>query len=679
VRTLVAGVLGGIAVGLLELLAVRSGSPSLWWVIVALHAAVGLLVGLVVFGTELVAKRLPLLPRTLVLAAGSLLVLIPAARHLFDGGFAATLPGAKLGYIWVPALGLLAVAVAILVGRRVGPRVTAAGAAIALVLVEVANRRLFPSEYPDVHAALSVTSIVLAGVILRLLLPPFRRAISVGLVAIAAVGFALCVIAGLSASADRQTIATRGTHGRHLVRVVRLVLDRDGDSYSPALGGADCSDGDPAVHPLAVDPPGDGIDQDCDGIDAPPVMAPVVAAGGDGWKSVSALVAAKDHLVLLLSVDALRGDMLAPSEENRRDFPRLSAILAESRSFTNAFATSAGTDISLPSLLTGRMNPFTDVETTIAAVMRRAGRRTHGVIPREALRWAGTAILTHGLDGHDEVVNDAEEEDMGRHPTSARTTDLGIAFLEAHGDKPAFLWLHYFDVHEHLEVESADATLLAIAGPGRLDRRGKYRALLRLIDREVGRLQDDLVRRGLWDKTIVVLASDHGESFKEDPRLPDTHGRYLYNPLVHVPLAVRVPGVAGGEVATPVSISDVLPTLCDLVGQPPPAHAQGTSLANALAGLPLTAGDRPIVMNESDQNAVVVWPWKLLVRPRENLTELYDLSADFGEKHDLSQAQPERVRALSALHRSIPPPALDRTPRGRRLREEHARQMLSAP
>jgi hypothetical protein len=81
-------------------------------------------------------------------------------------------------------------------------------------------------------------------------------------------------------------------------------------------------------------------------------------------------------------------------------------------------------------------------------------------------------------------------------------------------------------------------------------------------------------------------------------------------------------------------------------------------------------------MTDGQQYGVVSWPWKLMVRPAENLVELYDLVTDMAEKHDLSAGDGERVRTLKALYRSVPPPVIDRTPEGRKKREEAARSQL---
>jgi arylsulfatase A-like enzyme len=82
--------------------------------------------------------------------------------------------------------------------------------------------------------------------------------------------------------------------------------------------------------------------------------------------------------------------------------------------------------------------------------------------------------------------------------------------------------------------------------------------------------------------------------------------------------------------------------------------------------------DRALVMNEQDQWGVVVWPLKLLVRPKDDLTELYDLAADPTERKDLAGARPEDVKALRARYDEFPTVPMDRTQKGRRWREEQA-------
>jgi arylsulfatase A-like enzyme len=218
----------------------------------------------------------------------------------------------------------------------------------------------------------------------------------------------------------------------------------------------------------------------------------------------------------------------------------------------------------------------------------------------------------------------------------------------------------------------------ALGSGKRLGRAEKYRRLVQLVDEEVGRVLQELEHRHLTSNTVVVLLSDHGEGLGEDKRLPENHGKYLYNALTHVPLAIRLPGHAGRKISQPVSLLDVHPTLLELFtapARPQPVHVDGGSLLPfLLAGTPaaFTNHVRPLPLNESDQFGVVVWPYKLLVRRRENLAELYDLRSDFAEKRDLSTHEPKRVAELLATYSALPRVEVDRTTRGRQKRERAA-------
>jgi hypothetical protein len=204
-----------------------------------------------------------------------------------------------------------------------------------------------------------------------------------------------------------------------------------------------------------------------------------------------------------------------------------------------------------------------------------------------------------------------------------------------------------------------------------------YRALLRAIDNEVGRLLDELAKRNLTDKTIILFASDHGESLGEDPRLLETHGKVAYAPLVRIPIAFHIPGVKPGMRTDPVSLVDLAPTLLALAGiQPTDMPLDGIDLVPALLDAPpaLRQDKRPLAVHEELQWSIVEWPYQLIVRPTDNIVELYDLDKDPAQLEDLSSAMPELVGQLKARYAAFPRVLVDRTPNGRSERERLARQ-----
>ncbi|MEZ4385946.1 MAG: hypothetical protein R3A79_31800, partial [Nannocystaceae bacterium] len=153
-----------------------------------------------------------------------------------------------------------------------------------------------------------------------------------------------------------------------------------------------------------------------------------------------------------------------------------------------------------------------------------------------------------------------------------------------------------------------------------------------------------------------------------------------YNALVHIPLAVRLPGVEPRRSDAPVTLVDVMPTLLSLSPEPAaPAPAQldgDTLLPHLVPGAPqaLREATRPLILNESDQRGVVAWPYKLLIRGEENITELFDLSRDLGERDNLAADRPDKVGELLQLYQAAPAVDLDRTTKGRRLRERAAKR-----
>jgi hypothetical protein len=687
-------------VGVIEAIALTSGQPGVLLAVAGLLLGLGLAIGAVMLASEVVVARWRLRGplAAAARAAGALIALVPVGRTLFDGARASTLPGASTAAIWFPALGFIAVAAAITLGQRLlaGTRwlserrasaLVAGALAVLAIVVELANRRMFRTEYPHVHLLLVLVSITSVAVALRVslggrLLATHRRAWPIrAVLATATIAVLLASLrGGLQSESERWVVATRGNHTRHVAALARTLLDRDGDGYAAVLGGGDCDDGDASRYPSARDIADNGLDEDCDGRDATPIaaLAPdrvrslAEYTDSDAARQLRARLTRAN--LVLISVDALRADVVADPDPGAH--PSLSRLLARSHWFTNAVAPSSGTDVSLSSLLTGRVDPFVPIDRTLLEALRDSGRTTHAVLPSEVLRWAPETLLTRGLDGVDRIVNDRFQENVGNYTTSVETTDRGLAFLDGVNDKPFALWLHYFDVHEHKQIDADDLELRKKGdGKGRSTTERKYRALLELVDDQLARVMARLDERGLIGSTVIVLFSDHGESLGEDPRLPDNHGMYVYRALTAVPFAIRVPGIAAARVDEPVSLIDLRPTLEDLLGLKPAERNDGRSLFALLVPEPPPAPlypERVLVLNESHQWGVIQWPMKLMVRPRDNLVELYDLAADPDETTNLASARAETVRQLKQRYDQFDRVSFDRSKKGRRWRQAQA-------
>jgi arylsulfatase len=302
--------------------------------------------------------------------------------------------------------------------------------------------------------------------------------------------------------------------------------------------------------------------------------------------------------VILIVIDTLRAGHLGSYGYGRDITPFLDAFARESLRFERAIAASSWTSPSVASILSSLYPPALGISrgspqkgreanivlgeevVTIAEILQGEGFQTLGVVANPWIaRQLGYA------QGFDRFFRARRSQRRG-HASAESVNRIAFEALPATEDDPAplFLYLLYMDPHKPYHPELRGAPLPALptptSGAGGGDRRARaidgYDAEIRYLDEHLGELFDFLRQRGLYDDSIIVVTSDHGEQFYEYGH--HDHGYTLHNPEVHVPLLVRVPGVEPGTDDTIVSTVDIVPTILDALGIEIAHEIEGVSL-----------------------------------------------------------------------------------------------------
>jgi len=401
--------------------------------------------------------------------------------------------------------------------------------------------------------------------------------------------------------------------------------------------------------------------------------------------------------VLLVSIDTLRADAVG-AYGGAVATPWLDRLASEGALFEQAIAPASQTAPSHATLFTGlevlhhgslrNGIPLADTAETLAEVFQRGGYATAA--------FASSFVLdprfgwTQGFDHYDAEFPRAGEtlhnragqwrryEFDGFDRRASATNSRAVPWLES-AEEPFFLFVHYFDPHAPYAAHPARVARLPsdfaraeaaerIAGlrktlPGlRSDELvlalRNYQAEVLAVDAAVGRLLAALAARGLADRTLVVVTADHGEGLGQHGTLD--HAPNIYEEQLRVPWLIRWPKhvPAGRRISQPVGLVDLAPTLAAAASLEFEGRCDGRSLLSALESGSVAAprpifgrrrnyprpyqGHRGTLYFVRDRN------WKL-IRGTESEDELYDLSADPGERSNLLDERSDVRERLSAL------------------------------
>jgi len=358
--------------------------------------------------------------------------------------------------------------------------------------------------------------------------------------------------------------------------------------------------------------------------------------------------------LLVVTIDTLRADRVGAYGYGPAKTPTMDALARRGFRFARAFS---HVPLTLPShctLFTGllplahgvrdngeRLGP---APMTLAEIARAQGYATAAVVG--AFPLDSRFGLSRGFDTYDDLYGSRNRvRDMAFVERRAEDVNARVGeWIGAHGQAPFFLWVHYFDPHAPYDPPPPFDKEFA----GR-----EYDGEIAYTDECLGRLLKALDGTGRAADTVIVVTSDHGEGLGAHEE--KTHGIFVYDTTLHVPLIIAGPRLPSGRTAeAQVGLTDVLPTILDLLEWPAPKGLPGRSLVPVMtrpeAGrkdaertLYIESMSPLLSRNWAPLRGVRTPEWKYIDAPT---AELYDIRSDPGEMANVHDTRPEVVRRL---------------------------------
>ncbi len=394
----------------------------------------------------------------------------------------------------------------------------------------------------------------------------------------------------------------------------------------------------------------------------------------------------KEPNIILIVIDTLRADHVGCYGYQRNTTPNIDQLAKEGALFRKAISAAPWTLPSIASFLTSqypcvlgigdRPTMIDSRFLSLPEVLKQHDYTTHGIVSHVLV--SARLGFGRGFDGYD------EKSSLDRRGvTSPAVTQKAISFLQHKHKQSFFLFLHYFDphynyiLHPQYNYYPSYYGILKSNHPIRdIWRRRhslskddiKYLALLydseiAFTDQLIGALMDELKKRDLYDNSVIIITSDHGEEFMERGWIG--HCTTLYQELIRVPLIIKFPDTGARTVNTPVGLIDIMPTLLAYLGLKSPDGLEGKALDIA-SGAPLAS--RPIFSETFNHlltkyqvpdiqhakrtepiafRAITLGDWKLIYDEKNDIKQIYDLYKDPYERNDLSSRKSKINKTLA--------------------------------
>jgi len=359
--------------------------------------------------------------------------------------------------------------------------------------------------------------------------------------------------------------------------------------------------------------------------------------------------------VIVISIDTLRADHLSTYGYRAISTPNIDAFTQHGTLFTDVNSQIPLTLPSHTSLFTSTYPFHNGIEengevvpagaVTLALILQSHGYKTAAFIGSSLL--GRSAGLDRGFDEYDSPFGSPAAG--AESPYSSRVRRDGALvlraatqWLTAHKGQPAFAFIHLFDLHAPYKLHQTPGSALPeTAG---------YDTEIGYVDQILGRFKQTLEQSGWWQRSLVVVLADHGESLGDHGE--SSHGYFAYESTLHVPLIIHWPEsteVYPARSTNAAGLIDVAPTIIDALHLPAPPSFEGTSLmkfdetpAHAIYSESVYARDQ---FRWAAIRTLRIGPWKLVDTPR---AELYDLEKDPRELTNVLRANSAEAATLRA-------------------------------
>jgi arylsulfatase A-like enzyme/thioredoxin-like negative regulator of GroEL len=361
----------------------------------------------------------------------------------------------------------------------------------------------------------------------------------------------------------------------------------------------------------------------------------------------SLLARAEAPNVILITIDTTRADRMGFMGSKRGLTPSLDVLARQGIVFECAFSQAPLTPVSHATIFTGTYpqfhtvtdfgHPLPSLLPYLPEILHKSGYRTAAFVGSLILDPKGNMApgFDRGFDFFDAGFHQKRPGEDRYHTIERRAGDVvnhAIAWLHKNRQPPFFIWVHLYDPHAPYDP------------PPPYDKRIKdpYDGEIAYTDASLGKLFDYLRLRGLYDRALITVMSDHGESLGAHGE--SMHGIFLYDETIHVPLLLKLPRglLAGRRVASRVRLVDVAPTLLSMLSLPLPPTFQGESLVARMKSTQSAAPDLPAYAETDYPHRAFGWSALRSIRTGKYLfvrapkRELYDESQDPRAQHNLA-------------------------------------------